>query len=1396
MKELLTERIPLYTSVKLTLKSGEVLDGYITAYEDAFLQFMSEDGKFRPIPYALIEQFAGETFEYTAASSVISDSEGEEKRDIAGAARRVPETIPAQNPVTPRDGEDYASMFAGMARDRSARTIEQPDISRNEEPVMNTDTPAVVAQPVQETSKNGVTEGKVASFNAVTGFGYVSDREGNYYQFVRSNLAPECRDAVVVGMPVTFTCGKIWSKKKNDYMPGAFSIEPMMKSGSVSTQSAENTTPASSVVGEELEGEIRVFNPVTTVGNVLCNGKKYTCSHKDIADYAISPLDCSQYVYQVLFRIDYTKRVPKACDIRVIGKRELTEQEKTANGVSNQPAASVQQHVPGEVLEGFIAYYNASTKAGNVGCGDKRYNFSHKDFVDFDASTIDLSKYDYSITFELDSSTHITKACFIRVISVEESDGREDEMLDADAPATALLQFLLGKFSLSVIQGYLPQEDRGLIDAKGNYIGGYTEAQRLVKECERKTDWAHGLERKLNPVLYLTAAKIIRQCMERGLVTDEHDSIFCEKHLNSCLYTYAKLQVLDGNTESQAETLYLSESVLGGSFRAYDKNKIMACCMSEYFDKSEIRRKASVRHAFDGFQDVLKIYKSGACNSADGMAKTLMNFPKESFGLFMEGMVAKYKPALYAAAAAMGINGILAKDAGPEEDACISPEEVVAKMNELYGKFNFARKDLQDGLGSVNAEYLLDSLDGCIEVIEKAEESLFRFLFEVDMQYLGSIRTLLGDIDDSLSAVNPSTRVQNVENAVRRCLGTVRKIEDHPTRLSFEILRPFLMKVEVALKEYLAKQYKEYAPKLHVKHFCISGDHSQETLEITNEPGCLPAVDIMVEAEPLGGGNFKVDDSGNRQIAYSGYRVTEDKAVEIRVPLVELIPDTDEFEMKVILSWKESVSFDPDDYSGGALTESAEPVVQEVLIPLVDMGFGPITENKYNYYSGGEVMNPKTREQAKEMFFGREEDIEEIYGMMITPEGQLKQGGIVAIYGQKRCGKSSVMHFLREKIQQEAEDTLVLTINAQGVQVKEDGSNPELFFRSLMADICMEMEMALIEPRFFDLYMELQQAGIQIPSTEEIFRESGESAFKRFFALYENWRRANHPDKYFIVLMVDEFTQAYLHMKKRVISGDFLNRWRAMVQQNSFVNIIVGQDFMDRFTTDEDVAGQNFGGAVNGLGTTNKKRLTYLSYEGSRRMIVEPLTENGKSRFVGSLGETAIARIYELTGGSAFYLMKFMNSLVNFMMRNGETMVTPDLVEKVSEGFAFTTDSNPLNKTDFDPIYNEYSYKEDGNGEEDETAISDEIRLRTKCTYELLQDIAMKANRDKQCSVHLLPRMQDPLRLEVLQSLIERGVLTDRNGEDILQTDNLPDLTVKIKVDLFRIWLRGLKIVH
>ena len=102
--------------------------------------------------------------------------------------------------------------------------------------------------------------------------------------------------------------------------------------------------------------------------------------------------------------------------------------------------------------------------------------------------------------------------------------------------------------------------------------------------------------------------------------------------------------------------------------------------------------------------------------------------------------------------------------------------------------------------------------------------------------------------------------------------------------------------------------------------------------------------------------------------------------------------------------------------------------------------------------------------------------------------------------------------------------------------------------------------------------------------------------------------------KYHLVLTIDEFTNIYIRLKNGAINDDFLNMWRSIVHHVGFVNIVIGQDFLPKFWTDDDITNLNAGSSVNGLGTASFKKLSYLSRESAEEMIQKPiLLPNGES---------------------------------------------------------------------------------------------------------------------------------------------------------------------------------------
>ncbi len=1322
-------KLPEFIPLIVTLKTGEKLTGSVIKNEEEFIRFMDETGKIRPLSYEMVEGF--EEQEKAAEPEVEKEQNSKE--------------VEPASPVT---------------------VTEKEAISQH---------------------KAGYITGRVTVYNAKLGFGLVTDGVTTY-QFIQANIAKDSQGKIAKDFAVTFLPTMIYSKKKEKNVPAAKDISLIVGSEAVSKALAENqadgmeksklsekpqassgtmsgkTDSAEQTDGMQLTGKIEYYNRDVKAGNITVDqtGEKLNFSWKDLVDSSLADkLNCNVYVYEaqcILDKDPLGQRLTKAKQV-VITKKVPKPQVEGAVKEESLP------ELTGPLCQGKIGYYNPEVKAGYLIYEGNKLNYSWKDFEGFDATKIDLDNYEYDVTFILDSTKRIIKATHIRVVNQTEGGVAVTWMSNGDATATNLLKFVLEKFQLKEMQAILSRAEQNQIGEDGVFRGEYEETKNLVQDlddCGKKETRFSRVTAALKPNLPLAAAKIAQQYMaaQREAGNTEPDSFFNEKKLNQCLFDYAMMVVIGGSNGTQAERMYYAESVLNNDFGS-SKYKVIASCISEYYDTATIRQNLR-KGGYTSLSSILNIMNK-PCHNADGLVRTLFHLPKQTFLEFQEEME-------------KNVEGELVTQVASELNC--TPLEI----EEKYKNFIRAQESIKNDTFSVGTD-IMDAIAQIVDIFEDADGKLTRFLFEEDRQYLLRIRSLLNEIAGAVENESPMNRVQNLHGLFAGTQSLLKAIGEHPSRFSFEILRPFLQNLRLSMKNYLERQYADFAPRLTVEHYAISDDHQDETLEISNAEGRLPAFDIRIQATPYETDCFKVDDSGNRQISGVGRNINPGEAVEVRIPLVEEQDGSEQFELEINLSYKQYAEFDEEE--GLYVQEQAADKQFQLQIDLTKKEEDYIQYNKYSDFAAGKPMNPEN-EQAEEMFFGREKDIADIYGMIVDKEGRLNAGSIVAIYGQKRCGKTSVMYFLGKKIEEDFPNALVINVNAQGGSV--DQNDRGLYFRSLLTNICSELK-AELRRKHRELYMAMREEGIEIPGARDLIAPGGEAIFSDFIKSFEAWRDVAYPGGSPIVLMVDEFTQAYIHMKSHMIHDDFLNRWRVMVQESRFVNIVVGQDFMDQFITDEEITSQNFGGAVNGLGTMGRKRLSYLDFESAREMIEKPIPfQDGTSRYRGRLGEMAVQMIYELTGGSAFYLMKFCNCLTDYMMAKREQNVTTDIVREVAYGYAFDTNNNPIEKKDFDPIYNEFSASE--NDEGDENGISEQVTKRMRATYSILKQIADKAvSRNGLCSVENIVWEDEKERREILRSLMVRGVLIDPMGKDIT-TENVEHITMRIKVGIFRIWLK------
>lgn len=1042
----------------------------------------------------------------------------------------------------------------------------------------------------------------------------------------------------------------------------------------------------------------------------------------------------------------------------VIQQRAVSPETLKEHILSKQPFDTVQN-------TGKIGLYDNPTKCGYITWERGKLNFSYKDIVDYDGADFDLSTYDYFVSFEIDRSKHIPKAHNVRIYEISQRSTSAGKSADEDAAVlntddfigdvqvTTLLEFRRDNFLLDSILGYLEPVNRKKIK-NGKFIGNQEEAEKLVstlRTCYENSSPYRIAPQAQWPNFILAAAQIHQQfCV---VEKNEESSFWNPEVANQILFEYALRYLSTESATSLAEVEYYCESVFLNQFSITAKNRVKLRCLAPYFkgiEKNDRNPKLS---------SVL----NRKCTDVLGLSKMFLNFPEVTLNELLETAPNELLQAI------------------SETIATINNDEYVDSnaRNTIKRYYKIYRDALENLKRQLTSIVTLDDARYYLELLEAMDNSAGKYLFDSDQTCLSNMLQVVNVLVNNIHEEDVDVRIGQLQSLFGNIRNLAMQIEAHPSRFSFETLRPFLIRIRELLSVYLDKQYALFAPVMTVEHHSLSGDGMREILSVSNERNRLPAVNVKINNITPYGVNpgYIIDTDGIRTVQGTGQTINGGKAIEISIPIRISPTAGDMLELSLDISYECSHHFN----ESLGYAEHLEELLcgQKIQIPRKLEGLDPPQENKYRSFAGGGIMKPEN-EAARQMFYGRDKDIDSIYQMIRNADGSLKRGSITAVYGQKRCGKSSVMYFLAKKIQEEHPKAIVIDINAQSFGV---GEKKDTYFSTFLSRICSKFNAATLRSK--ELRATLKEYNLRIPSTAEIHSEGGDAYFQDFFQIFQTVF-PEHP----VILMIDEFTQVYIHMKQRTIGEDFLNRWRALIQDNGFVNIVVGQDFMDKFTTDEEVTSQNFGGAINGLGTMNKKRLSYLEQTAARKMIEDPVRfVNGESRYRGLLGQEAISRIYELTGGSAFYMMKFCNALVDYMIDHGELFVSKGLVETVAGGYVFDTQNNPINKTDFDPIFNEYSYHETATEVDDAEAISVRIKEETLNTYKLLKQIADNANNKGICNVGKILWHDEEDKIRILKSLMIRGVLVDHQGRDIT-AERIDTLDVKIKVGLFSIWLK------
>lgn len=590
------------------------------------------------------------------------------------------------------------------------------------------------------------------------------------------------------------------------------------------------------------------------------------------------------------------------------------------------------------------------------------------------------------------------------------------------------------------------------------------------------------------------------------------------------------------------------------------------------------------------------------------------------------------------------------------------------------------------------------------------------------------IHSITHNVVPAIDTYIKSTGYRNKEISYNNSIGQIQQLIDEihtgPTKLSYEAIVPLLSRVKSVLIASFNDVIKASEPRIKItllsSETVISEDNSVFIqVLVENHKDSSPIREVSIHIEPSEDVEFIPSDN----VSYNAIEGGESQIFKLGVRVSQSVIANKATAINAICNYK----------NGEAHKEEKALLSLKLYSP---DEFAPI-ENPYAPIADGGPVPVDSK-----MFYGRESFISNIVDAIIkSPSKQ------IIIYGQKRCGKSSVMLHLKKQLQDTGKTFCVFFSLGDIIQNLTEAA----FYYKILSSIKDELE---------DLEFEgLSVPEFSIPKIAEFRAEDEGNPLNTFTSYMVKFKRAckttpGWEDKS-LVVMIDEFTYLYTEIKEKHISDSIMKQWKAVTQNEraQFSVVLVGQDVVPSFKKEDY--------ARNAFGVIQDIRLTYLQDEPARALIEKPiLDETGNSRYIGN----AISRIIEYTSRNPYYIQIFCARLVDYMNDNKSITVTEADVNEVAK--SFVVGDQALEEDKFDNLIRA--------GEKEDLQEYPESEIRT-----VLREIANASKHIGFCNRSDLNALDDRDREDaILKHLVDREVL-EKRGEE----------TYKIQVKLFQEWL-------
>lgn len=496
-------------------------------------------------------------------------------------------------------------------------------------------------------------------------------------------------------------------------------------------------------------------------------------------------------------------------------------------------------------------------------------------------------------------------------------------------------------------------------------------------------------------------------------------------------------------------------------------------------------------------------------------------------------------------------------------------------------------------------------------------------------------------------------------NIIQKIDAIIPNLIDHPTEIGYETILPALRLLKKNVRDKFEELEQRADPTIEVdilESVELEDSKSMELkIEIRNSGDSARSVHI--NSLNVYGDDLAEDNNINIDVTLpSG----EEKQINVELPLRDNAAEGKIAEVEFEI-----------EYDDIYIATEQRILTSSNLCKTINFESKPFVEieNKFRQCSGGEEL-----EAGDDMFYGRNKLISDIKEAIF--KGTKNQ---IAIYGQKRSGKSSLLNQIKGKLESDESHFVICgKFNLQGLPANE--LNPvrwilESIVESLLQGIrkCgIKKLMSVLTSLSIDM-TNIRKDKIYESIISKFFSEESD-AFKSLGSFIEYINTMDDFKNSHFVIFIDEFTYLYQLIKDKKVHEDFMRRWIALIEMPgiNLQAIIAAQDTLPHF--------MNESYASNCFNKFSKEPLSYLTKEEALQLIKNPIKDVIFHNHSDEL-------IYDYTSGSAFFTQIFCTRLVDYLNSEKSNVVGKEEVEIVAKRLC--TGTHRLEKSTFECLTKE-----------------------------------------------------------------------------------------------------------